>query len=85
MVLGVLKEVDEKPARIGFITSRKVGGAVARNLVRRRLREVVRLIRPQIMGGTWLVIVAKPRAAKATQAALRDEWAALARRAGILK
>jgi ribonuclease P protein component len=34
---------DERPARVGFTVSKKVGNAVERNRVRRRLREVVRL------------------------------------------
>jgi ribonuclease P protein component len=33
---------DEKPARIGFTVSRKVGTAVERNRVRRRLRDIVK-------------------------------------------
>jgi ribonuclease P protein component len=34
---------DDGPVRVGFTVSKKVGGAVERNRVRRRLREVVRL------------------------------------------
>jgi len=34
---------DEGPARIGFTTTRKLGNAVRRNRIRRRLREAVRL------------------------------------------
>ena len=34
---------DEGPARVGFTVSKKVGNAVERNRVRRRLREIVRL------------------------------------------
>jgi ribonuclease P protein component len=34
---------DDGPIRVGFTVSRKVGGAVERNRVRRRLREIVRL------------------------------------------
>jgi ribonuclease P protein component len=33
---------DGEPARIGFTVSKKVGNAVERNRVRRRLREIVR-------------------------------------------
>jgi ribonuclease P protein component len=41
-VLQVLKRRDEGPIRVGFTVSRKVGNAVERNRVRRRLREIVR-------------------------------------------
>ncbi|HEX3440168.1 MAG TPA: ribonuclease P protein component [Pseudolabrys sp.] len=42
-VLQARKRADEGPARCGFTVSKKVGNAVERNRVRRRLREVVRL------------------------------------------
>jgi len=35
--------MDDGPVRFGFTVSKKVGNAVERNRVRRRLREVVRL------------------------------------------
>jgi ribonuclease P protein component len=34
---------DSGPARVGFTVSRKVGGAVERNRLRRQLKEIVRL------------------------------------------
>lgn len=37
---------DTQTIRVGFTTSRKVGNAVKRNRVRRRLREVARLVLP---------------------------------------
>ena len=42
-VLQALNRNDRGPVRVGFTVSRKVGNAVERNRVRRRLREVVRL------------------------------------------
>ena len=42
-VLQARNRRDSAPARVGFTVSKKVGGAVERNRVRRRLREVVRL------------------------------------------
>jgi ribonuclease P protein component len=34
---------DDKPPRIGFTVTRRLGGAVARNRIRRRLKEAVRV------------------------------------------
>ena len=42
-VLQARERGDSGPVRVGFTVSRKVGTAVERNRVRRRLKEVVRL------------------------------------------
>jgi len=42
-VLQARKRHDGGPVRVGFTVSRAVGGAVERNRVRRRLKEIVRL------------------------------------------
>jgi ribonuclease P protein component len=81
--LSVLR-VDAMPLRAGFITSRKVGGAIVRNRVRRRLREIVRRHQEEIIGGTWVVTIASARAARASYGALEEEWLRLAARASIL-
>jgi ribonuclease P protein component len=41
-VLQARRRGDEAPPRLGFTVSKKVGTAVERNRVRRRLREIVR-------------------------------------------
>jgi ribonuclease P protein component len=42
-VLQARERGDSDPPRVGFTVSKKVGNAVERNRIRRRLREVVRL------------------------------------------
>ncbi len=42
--------------RIGFSVSKKVGGAVIRNLVKRRLRECIRPLLPDLKNGFYVVI-----------------------------
>lgn len=84
MVLSVLAASGENASRIGLITSRRVGGAVVRNRVRRRLREIVRAARPQLKAGVWLALIARQAAARASFQALRDEWTQLAQRSSIL-
>ena len=85
ITLGVLKGCGEKDGRVGIVTSRRVGNAVIRNLVRRRLRELFRAIRRRLIPGLWLVVVAKSPAAKATSAALGEEFSQLAQRGRILR
>ena len=86
MVLSVLKNQEaEGSARIGIITSRRVGTAVVRNRVRRRFREIVRVDRPLLGTGCWLVLIARQSAVDATFSQIHDEWRTLARRAGVLK
>ena len=85
MLLGVLKGQGEERARVGIVTSRRVGPAVQRNGVRRRLREIVRLARPTMIAGVWMVIIAKAAANKARYEELQGEWTHLARKAGCLE
>jgi ribonuclease P protein component len=68
--------------RYGFVTSRAVGKAVARNRVRRRLREAVRSLR--LKEGWDVVVIARRDADAATYWELRDSLATLLKRAGLL-
>ncbi len=85
MMLGVLKNAAQSCARAGIVTSRKVGPAVVRNRVRRRLREIVRHDRAKFHDGMWLVIIAKVPASRVSFAVLREEWTQLAKRGGIFR
>ncbi len=65
------------------VVSRRVGPAVTRNKVKRRLREIYRHELPRLGPGLWLVVTAKPGAAKASLATLRAEWLRLGARLSI--
>jgi ribonuclease P protein component len=69
--------------RCGFIVSKRVGTAVVRNRVRRRLREIVRRRPPSLETGWDLVLIARPAAATAAYAALEHDVDELLRRAGL--
>ena len=60
--------------RVGFTVSRKVGNAVARNRVRRRLREIARMVIPgQARPGLDYVLVGRQAALARDFATLREE------------
>ena len=83
LVVSVLRE-NGLAFRAGFVTSRTIGRAVVRNRVRRRLREIVRKHQPDMIGGVWIVTIARAPAAAATYLELEAEWLRLAGRASIL-
>lgn len=88
LVLSTLNAPDrtgESPFLAGFITSKRVGIAVVRNRVRRRLRAIIDEFADRLVPGTMLVIIARYRAPEAPYATLRADWERLAKRAGILK
>lgn len=72
-VLVLVHRAEDQVTRFGFTVSRKVGNAVVRNRVRRRLREAVRLQRPQWPEGRSVVVIARPAAARATYAELERD------------
>jgi ribonuclease P protein component len=89
LVLGVWRPKDPEfkgaqGPKFGVVTSRKVGGAVVRNLVRRRIRSIQQGQYRAVLGTVWCVTVARFRAASATFAELETEWRKLAKRAGVL-
>ena len=73
------------PARVGFTVGKRVGGAVTRNLVRRRLREAARRLLGRLAPGWDLVAVARPAAADATGTQLAHDLETLLVRAKVLE
>lgn len=69
-------------ARLGLSVSKKVGNAVTRNAVRRRLREVFYGRVPLFRRNVDVVISARPAAATAEYADLEREFARALRKTG---
>ena len=71
--------------RVGITVGKKLGHAVVRNRVRRRLREVYRLNEDKFQSGWDIVVVARTRAIYADFAQLVEAYMTAAQKAGILK
>lgn len=82
-ILGYLQTAEPMPARVGIITTKRLGNAVVRNRVRRRLREVTRVNRSRLGTGLWLVLVARKAVIDATFAQIQQEWMRLGNRCTI--
>ncbi len=70
---------------IGFSVSKKIGGSVTRNLIKRRLREVVRQIVPCLKDGYHVVIVARDGVVDASFEKLQSAIRLQFERAGLIK
>jgi ribonuclease P protein component len=66
---------DERPAQVGFVVGRAVGGAVVRNRARRRLRHLVRERLAELPAGSTLVVRALATAGEASYDELRADLA----------
>ena len=71
--------------RLGLTVSAKMGCAVKRNRIRRRLREIYRLNEEKFIPGHDIVIVVRSRAMEADYRSLEKAMLSLGNRLGILK
>ena len=80
----VLLAAPGRGLKVGFSVSKKVGNAVTRNKVKRRLRECFRPHLGDVKNGLY-VIVARPCAAEAAFRTLQKDVAYLLKKQGALK
>ena len=71
--------------RVGITVSKKLGHAVVRNRVRRRLREIYRLNEAKFQPGWDIVVVARTKAVHTDFEKLTQAYLQLAEKAGILQ
>lgn len=78
-VLYGLRRADDQRPKLGLTVSRRIGGAVVRNRLKRRVRECFRLrLRAMLPAGVAIVVIARQGAGELTSAALAAELEAAA-------
>lgn len=70
--------------QIGFTVSKKIGNAVCRNQVRRRLREIYRLHESELRRGMDIVVVARVKSRYVGYAELEKAFLSACSRLGML-
>ena len=85
LLVLIARRTDGETCRYGFSVSKRVGNAVARNRVKRRLRETARQdVAARIEGGWDFVVIARKDAADADGRRLSRSLMRLFRRAKLL-
>lgn len=79
MAVYALKNRQKTVNRLGITVSVKLGGAVQRNRIRRRLKETYRLSETRLKGGYDIVIVARHAALDAPFETLLKDFSLLVR------
>ena len=67
------RRTGRQTTRLGLTVGTKIGGAVVRNRIKRRIREIYRLEEPLLKPGFDLVVVARSRAKTADYRTLERE------------
>jgi ribonuclease P protein component len=84
LLVARCRRTDLELTRFGLSTGRRLGGAVVRNRIRRRLREALRAMAPSFQPGWDVLIIARPALVEADHTALVGALRRLLRRAGVL-
>jgi ribonuclease P protein component len=80
-------EAGSSPARVGYVTPKRIGGAVQRNRARRLLRECMHSLAGSVLPNWDIVIIAQPSISTpgVRMQDVRDELEWLLKKAHLLK
>ncbi|HEU0242301.1 MAG TPA: ribonuclease P protein component [Candidatus Limnocylindrales bacterium] len=84
LLVGRFVRNDLDQVRFGLATGKRLGGAVVRNRIRRRIREVLRAMAPSFQPGWDVLIIARPGIVEADQEALVRALGRVLRSGGVL-
>ena len=74
-----------KNIKIGLAVTKKVGHAVVRNKIRRRLREIIKKQLPNLKQNYNIIVVARDNISKASFVELENEFIKLTKKANLIK
>ena len=80
-----IKKNDYKYSRFGFTAAKKIKKAVERNLVRRRLKEIVRQKEDNIKEGYDIILMARVNAVESDYKSLESSFVKLMKRKKMFK
>jgi ribonuclease P protein component len=85
LIANVMARPEGSPSRLGVVTSKKIGNAVARSRARRLLRESFRLHQKELNRPVDLVLVARPSIAGRGFAEVEKDFMRVLRQARLEK
>lgn len=85
LLVVVSRPTGAPETRVGFAVGKRVGHAVMRNTIKRRLREATRAILPRIVPGHDVLVIARPALATVSFEELSTALEMTLRRARLLQ
>lgn len=84
LVLNWIELPEGSGSKLGVITTKALGGAVVRNLARRRMREAFRGMQHELLRPAWLVLIARGSIRKSTADQVRGDLRGILKRARLM-
>ena len=84
-LVGYMRRTKRQTNRVGLTVTVKLGKAVVRNRVRRRLREIYRLNETKLLRGIDMIVVARGRSTTAAYKELERDYLCCCQKLGLLE